>query len=665
MPDLRAAEVMARELSARNSFVHGIDTVSVNLFQKPASSNPDYVWVKVAKKVPVFFMRVLGFNTFNVSAESAAMKFNWIPVHISEGIGIYGVTGVHFLNCFGYNRRKTISDPHSSKWNDDGSLNPDYNEKGFDYVLDVPDDYAANNNTSIIKVEIFDADCWNSDDNVKIQDLSPRKCIDEINLKEDKVDGNLLYYSDGHPPSGSGRTITTFEIFSPNDNLNPMASYTWDESKDPQITNLKWFCPAGFQFDTAAMGGPGKYRINVKAGEGTSRNVYHLRSGPPLSNPSSTSEMAVATGYFRPEDHVITMEFTYTKLNDPNDMLINIGDHTFQNGDLGIVAGGGSAQTATIDITNYVDSANMPFKFSNFGDADNGIKNVKIYVDGVLMSDTPEIALGVPVDSTLVKIDPSVAKTYTLEWDAFSWDEPMEVSVIFNGNDLNWEDTQGTTAKLGGKHYSFDVTNYITGDSGFVSLKNNNHTPPDSPVSTHKPAEIKNLVLKRSDGYVHTFLDGTDHIIGGLPEIYYYNGLGSDAGWGPNTQFDPFNGSSISSLDQLFLTEFNRNSGQVNSTLGYLPPEIAGTDVHILGVGIYSGTRWLDYYDSTGYDWSVIKPETENKIVKTADITISDDHTESVLYTNYAAGAEGRSTWYLGITASNIDTPKSKVRLVE
>lgn len=676
VPDLDAAKIEADTISSWNGFTNGVDDTTVSTYVK---SDANRVYVTVAKKQKMFFVTVLGIDHFNMSATAAALAEFYYPLGV-EVNGIYGVNGVQYLCAWGYNIVEELGGYHSGKWHTNGAINPDYAAEGYDYELYIPPDYAAKNGTNLVSVDIYDADCWNLDLDVTKREENPRRNIDEIYLKTDTVNGKAVY-SDGHPPSNLGYTTTIYTVYAPDG--SKIAEYVWKEGLDPFETDLKWYTPDGFVFDTAGFAGQ-KYRINVKTLEGTSCNVYQLRSGPPLSE--GAGELSGdADGTFDPTGHVFTLEFEHRKWNAPGDVRMMVNGHASNN----YFSGGNAFSTdfTPIDITEWVNSSTIRVQFNHAYDTDNTVRNIVVKMDGVpigagvplySIDAAPVVMFNLGADDLPGTADDIVDgvggggglfPTYHLSWEGKSWDEPYEVAVVFNAYNIDWESTQGTTTNFGIKTYQYDVTNYMGGDTVNLTFINNNHVPPGQPAGTHIPAEVQNAILTRRDpdGSIHqvaSWYTGGWHVLGALPEENTATGVGVNSGWGAGTQFDPDNGSTIKSSGLYQLLEMNRTSGQSNNTIGYIPPEYADSTVVVRGIDNYSGRRWLDFYDSNGTVYPSTKPEQGTTPVKTAYVPLQADFTGGALYTEYPAGSEPRSSWLLGTVGSD-PIGRRRVRLVE
>lgn len=704
LPSVEDAKAQADEFASRSGFTNGVDDVRVTTFQK---TDPNWVYVTVAKKQKMFFVTVLGIDHFDMEATAAAKcdYINRLPI---ESTGIFGVQGVQYLCLWGENIVASYGGSHSARWHDDGSVNPDYNEYGFDYQLSVPPDYAANNGTSLVQVDIYDADCWNVNDSVRKQDENPRQNIDQIFLKSDSgtwEPGMSTPYTKS--PSATGRTVTTYTLFGPDG--SKIADYVWDDTCDPAVTDLQWYSPPGFTIDASALG-TGNYRINVSGGDGCSRNVFHLRSGPPLASKSGelsaagASECAACDGSGRTPS--ICPSCNATGYMSPGRPCRTCSACAICGGDglimIPVAGGGGGGGAACVACAGTGKVSCVPClgtgKVTCGTCGGTGMKNkvqlcgtcggAKVVNCGVCggSGGTACAVCGGSGAAAGGGAPPAAVlpPKYYLTWTGTSWDDDYEVAVVINSNDINWEQTQGTTTTNGSKDYKYDVTQYIAGDSGFVSFKNNNHVPPSkSGGGASRPPSVENMALVKyandtnGDGKIDdndtptaTIVDaytGGSHDLGAFPEVHPFTGAGSDAGWGDDTQFDPFNGTSIKSDGIFQLMEFNRNSGQVNSTIGYIPEEYAGSTLTVKGVDNHNGKRWAELYDSQGNDFGGKQkpPQGPHDPIHSFEATLPDPYDGgAALYANFPAGSEARTTWLLGVSGSYPDG-RRKIKLVE
>lgn len=672
LPEMKECTAQADEIASRNGFTNGVEDVQVATFQK---SDPNWVYVTVKKKQRMFFVTILGIDYFDMSATAAAKcdYINRLPI---ESTGIFGVEGVQYLCLWGENIVASYGGAHSAKWHDDGSLNPEYNEYGFDYQLKVPDDYAAKNGTTLVQVDIFDADCWNMNDSVSKQDENPRQNIDQIFLKGDSgtwEPGMKTPFTKN--PSATGRTVTTYTLF--NAEGVKIADYVWDDSCDPMVTDMQWYSPPGFTIDTAKYG-TGDFRINVSGGDGCSRNVYHLRSGPPRADKGGELAASGATvcpacnGCGRTPGNCQTCNETGWAV--PAKKVCGDCAPCPKCGGDGISLVAVSAPCAPCGGDGKASCADC----GGGGVTPDGRKCKTCGATGTV---TCPVCLGTGKSAApaAVKLPPK----FYLRWAGYSWDDPNEVSVTINSNDINWDQSMGTTTTNGNKTYNFDVTQYIGGDSGYIAFKNNNHVPPSkSGNGASQPPSVGKMMLTKyeKDTNGDGVIDNLDlpnvvadaymndwQVLGALPEINEFSGAGPDAGWGDGTQFDPFNGTSIKSDGLFQLMEFNRNSGQANSTIGYIPEEYAGATLTVKGVDNHNGKRWAELYDSQGNDFGGKQKPSQgpNDPIHSFEAALPDPYDGgAALYGNFPAGSEARSTWLLGVSGSFPDG-RRKIKLVE
>ena len=265
------AQASAREIALANGY--NINDTSNVTFQivYPVPNFPSYYHVKISREEPLFFMSVLGFRSRRVGATATALYEQPVNLDIS-GNGQYGAQGPMNLAVFGPWALHSNGDMYSTYRHNDGRDNEKYLAQGFDFHISIPANYEDKNDTTEVKVEIFDPDTYNKNGNTEANGT-------------DRVDE----YRDS-PFSGKTRLTTTrYQLFftngtsDPNDDiLIKQVSY-----KDDSSTDMKWVTPNGFEFDLddSRWGdkafGENAFRINVKSTDGASENGFNLRAGPP------------------------------------------------------------------------------------------------------------------------------------------------------------------------------------------------------------------------------------------------------------------------------------------------------------------------------------------------------------------------------------------------
>jgi len=267
LPYTNIAQSVSYNYASFNGFAHGIDSVSV--YSYPHDINSNWYVVEIHKDVKHILAPIIGFDSLAISVKSVSEFNAYIPINIS-GDGEYGANGTMTLSMFGPYGYYSYGDAFSPRWLNNGDKNPTYRADGYDFILDVPDNYYQINGTNAVKLEIFDPDTWNNGGD----NAYPGLRIDEIRYAP----------SYPHPQPSNIRNTTEYTLFAPDSTPN-------DYSDDVQIakaiygpevswTDMKWVSPDGFEFSTSDFG-TGKYRINIKATDGSSENGFNLRAGPP------------------------------------------------------------------------------------------------------------------------------------------------------------------------------------------------------------------------------------------------------------------------------------------------------------------------------------------------------------------------------------------------
>jgi hypothetical protein len=283
------ARAKALDLAAANGFTDGEEGVDVTCVRNPDGNHSGWYQVQISKPINYFFAPVLGYFNGVLSMHGTASYISMLPLSISSSLGTYGTNGIMNLSVFGPYGYYTYGDAYSTKWLDNGNINPNYTDHGYDFAVKIPDDYVARNGTSMVKFEIFDPGCWNVGD---AQDAGSGK-VDEIRTAPPSP----------HQQPSSKYTTTRYQLFAPsstpNDFSDDILIAEFSMGKDGTATDVKWLCQSGWTVDLVTYG-TGDYRINVKSTNGSSENGFNLRAGPPRAdgvpfNPYNGTEIT-ATG---------------------------------------------------------------------------------------------------------------------------------------------------------------------------------------------------------------------------------------------------------------------------------------------------------------------------------------------------------------------------------
>lgn len=266
------ALIRARDLAMENGYTHGDENTSVNGVRNPDGMHSGWYEVEISKPINYFLAPIMGYNSGVVTASATASYTSPLPMYISGSSGEYGTNGIMNLSCFGPYAPYSYGDCHSVQWLNNGDDNPYYNEDGYNFMLEVKDDYFAKNGTNEIEVQVFDPDTWNIGN---ANDAGAGK-VDEIR------------YAPGspHPQPSSKYTTTRFQLFSPDETPGDfeddsmIAEATWEPGDN--WSDMQWITPGGWDFNLADHG-YGKYRINVMTQDGSSENGFNLRAGAPGS----------------------------------------------------------------------------------------------------------------------------------------------------------------------------------------------------------------------------------------------------------------------------------------------------------------------------------------------------------------------------------------------
>ena len=266
------AEAVAREYSRTNGYDDARSEVLSVTFLPAGSPSPSRIQVQVQRNEPLYFLpafaALLG-QSQSISkvgataiAEVSTPEPQDLPITFG---GEYGTSqGVANPSVFGPQAEYQHGDAYSPEFLQDGTTpNVGTAEEpkgvdfpGYEYKLTIANDYQALNGTDEVQLEIFDPECY-----------SPNylEGWDEIRNP-----------NPGIPNPGPAATTTRYTIIAPNGQTVGSVDY----ADDPE-SNLLWTAPPALKFKLSDYGGPGAYRVIVKAIQGSSENGFQFRSGRP------------------------------------------------------------------------------------------------------------------------------------------------------------------------------------------------------------------------------------------------------------------------------------------------------------------------------------------------------------------------------------------------
>lgn len=290
-----AAKANAIDYAQKNSYDNTVPGTTVSTIY-PADGSATLFRVSVQRVEPLFFARIMGFKSSNVGATATA-SFIAPSVDIPIPTTIYGssiTNGTSELpwnySIYGPKGKHSYGDNISSKYLDNGTLNPEYNDAntyaansqgGYNFII-------KNNsmNSTQMQVELYDPDCYNAND------LGPGKGDFYGDLSNVDEIHDSPWLSEGE----DRRTVTQYTLYSDNGTPNDftddvqISRYTSDNTT---VNDLKWMTPTGFKFNKSTYDIAGRlvnYRMNVATISGSSENGFSLRAGPPHVNDSDFSK---------------------------------------------------------------------------------------------------------------------------------------------------------------------------------------------------------------------------------------------------------------------------------------------------------------------------------------------------------------------------------------
>ncbi len=234
------------------------------------------VYVKVSTDEPVYFAPVAESLLAAAGLENVAVRFSRAVsasaraeklVHLPLSLGgPFGISDPNVApsnnSVFGPDANYNFGDPYSTRFKQDGTPNPLYQQTDgyYNYGLNVPANYESAQGDKFVHVQIFDPDCY-----------SPGG-TDKFDEYRDPNSANQ-YSADLPAEHSNTHTTTVYELWKDGKKISE-ASYSDDPS-----TNEQWVEPPGFDINVDTYG-TGQYQIKVKATDGSSENGFLLRAGP-------------------------------------------------------------------------------------------------------------------------------------------------------------------------------------------------------------------------------------------------------------------------------------------------------------------------------------------------------------------------------------------------
>jgi Flp pilus assembly protein TadG len=243
----------------------------------PDPENNSFFKVTVNRPERVYFASIFTGPYRNVGATASAEFLSAANVPLQN----YGVEdGPISISVFGRYALHEWGDPFSVMYLTDGSTNPEYTGKGYDFNITPTDGieaYKTRYNTDTLTVEIFDPGTGNVGG---LPSSQAGVAIDELQY--------------GHNPDGTGRstqsqTNTKYSLYYDNGTPSDTSDDLLIDSKTYGNTgpDMAWDPAFTVQLDSRFNRPNGQFRVNVTTLDGTSENGFNLRAGPPHGTMSS------------------------------------------------------------------------------------------------------------------------------------------------------------------------------------------------------------------------------------------------------------------------------------------------------------------------------------------------------------------------------------------
>lgn len=272
---LAVAEHSARtyaQAAVNGSYTDGWrgDKVTITYPALDDAGQPRSNWYRVdlSRNEPTFFAKIFNRGQVRVGTFAVA-QFQAMGTPPAGDPAFYGQSdGPTNLALFGPDARYSNGDRYSARTLNDGTANPDYNGKGYDFRILVPD------NITRIWFEVFDPDCYNN--------TTEPGAVTEANYAYKRVD-EYRAPGGGSSTNEAHRTTTRFTLYwdknTPDDisDDQEIGQVTYGGTSDAdKAADFQW----NTLFNIRRSDYPdGDFRMNVTTISGSSENGFLIRAG--------------------------------------------------------------------------------------------------------------------------------------------------------------------------------------------------------------------------------------------------------------------------------------------------------------------------------------------------------------------------------------------------
>ena len=303
--DGTAAMATAKSYAALNGYQAPAATVDVSIASSAGGASNNRVVVNVQKRERLFFLPAVlvligaGNQDSSLVGAHATAETQFaseiVKLRVGDAADYGSARGVANPSVFGPDSRYEYGDAFSPNTIDGTIANPGRGSDtlagssfgGYEYHLNIPQNYIALNGSSEVQLELFDPDCF----------------VTTANQSNSLLDWDELHVGNN---ATNLPTVTLYQLFSPKGVKIAEATYGGDPNDPKDVdANLKWTTPDGFIFDISnPNNGVGEYVIKVKALSGVSENGFQFRAGPKRDDPASlrTASDADTTAWVRDYD---------------------------------------------------------------------------------------------------------------------------------------------------------------------------------------------------------------------------------------------------------------------------------------------------------------------------------------------------------------------------
>lgn len=275
-PDASAALTAATKYATwNNAVLSGAPTFP--------SSHSNWVTASVQIPRPQIFSGIFGIGSATISQTSTAQWYS--NINIPAYTNSYGIPANQAFNysVFGPLADHQWGDEFSTKYLENGALNPKYTGQGYNFPLNVNSNYTSKYGTHLFQVEIFDASCYNGSSGqnydemhtinptiTSVDGVTDPNSVTQTWYTVQYEDANGTWHNATNASGGTAQVSYTGESYAHN---------VWVDNPALQIdmSNSLYATAKGFRVNVDSTDPNGTTTLH-----GSSENGFQLRVTPPL-----------------------------------------------------------------------------------------------------------------------------------------------------------------------------------------------------------------------------------------------------------------------------------------------------------------------------------------------------------------------------------------------